>query len=300
MKAKLTLLFVFIYLAVAAQQDAQYTQYMLNTANINPAYAGSKKVLSVFGLHRSQWVGLEGAPTTNTLAINTPIQETKWGAGISLISDKIGPINSNSLSADLSYTVDLDNFYKLSFGVKGTANLFSLNADKLNPYDTGDLLIENINNKISPNIGTGVYLHSDNSYLGISASNILQNVMYSDVAIYKEKIHYYLIGGHVFDLDYSTQFKPAFLVKAVKGAPLQVDISANILFNEKLTLGVAYRWSAAVSAMAGFQISDGLYLGYAYDFDTTSLGSYNSGSHEIFLRFEIFKRNTRISSPRFF
>ena len=96
------------------------------------------------------------------------------------------------------------------------------------------------------------------------------------------------------------KFKPAFLLKAVEGAPLQADVTANFLFSEKLTLGVAYRWDAAWSALAGFQITDGLMIGYSYDAETTKLANYNSGSHEIFLRFELFNKYKRINSPRFF
>ena len=113
-------------------------------------------------------------------------------------------------------------------------------------------------------------------------------------------MNYYLIGGYVFELNSNLKFKPAFLSKLVEGAPLQLDLSANFLFNDKFTLGAAWRWSAAASLMAGFQINDGLYIGYGYDLDTTNLANYNSGSHELFLRFELFNRQNRIVSPRFF
>jgi type IX secretion system PorP/SprF family membrane protein len=120
------------------------------------------------------------------------------------------------------------------------------------------------------------------------------------VAIFKEKINYYLIGGYVFDLSYDIKFKPAFLTKLVEGSPLQVDVSANFMFIEKVVVGVAYRWSAAMSAMVGFQVTDGMYIGYGYDLETTNLENYNSGSHEIFLRYEIFKNNEKVITPRFF
>jgi type IX secretion system PorP/SprF family membrane protein len=156
--------------------------------------------------------------------------------------------------------------------------------------------------KFSPNIGAGIYWHADNAYLGFSIPNFIATKRYDDneIAIFKEKINYYLIGGLVFDLSDSVKFKPAFMTKLVAGAPLQVDISGNFMFNDKFMLGVAYRWSAALSAMVGFQISEGLYVGYGYDRETTNLVNYNSGSHEIFLRYEIFKNNDRITTPRFF
>lgn len=285
-----------------SQQDAQYTQYMYNTINVNPAYAGSRGVLSVFGLHRTQWVGLDGAPTTNAFSINSPINNSNLGVGLSFVNDKIGPTVENTISADLSYTIKTSETYKLSFGIKGTANLFNLDVNKLKVQNQGDPLLQNLNNNFSPNVGAGVYFHSDKSYLGVSVPNFFETKRYddNDIAVYKERMNLYLIGGYVFDLSSNLKFKPAFLTKVVEGAPLQLDLSGNFLINEKFVLGAAWRWSAAVSAMAGFQVSDGLYIGYGYDLETTKLANYNSGSHEIFLRFELFKRQDRIVSPRFF
>ena len=90
------------------------------------------------------------------------------------------------------------------------------------------------------------------------------------------------------------------LAKAVQGAPLQVDLSGNFMFNDKFLIGAAYRWSASVSAMVGFQVSDSWFIGYGYDLETTKLANYNSGSHELFLRYELFNKYNKIISPRFF
>ncbi|SHF71037.1 type IX secretion system membrane protein, PorP/SprF family [Flavobacterium segetis] len=287
-----------------AQQDAQYTQYMYNTININPAYAGSRGAMSVFAMHRTQWVGLDGAPVTNTASINTPLNNSNLGLGVSFINDRIGPTNENTISADLSYSVQISNSYKLSFGIKATANIFNLDMSKLNPEIAFPLdpSMQNIDNEFTPNIGSGIYLHSDKAYVGISIPNFIESNRYDDneYKIATEKINYYLIAGYVFDLNPELKFKPAILTKFVEGAPLQVDISGNFMFSEKFTVGLAYRWSAALSAMVGFQVSDGMYIGYGYDRETTRLNNYNSGSHEIFLRYEIFKNNNKITTPRFF
>ncbi len=291
-----------------AQQDSQFTQYMYNTININPAYAGTRDVMSVFALHRTQWGGLDGAPITNTASINTPIKGSNVGLGLSIINDRIGPSEENNIAVDFSYSVSTSDTYKLSFGLKATANLLNIDFAKLNQHFPGDQAFEaNVDNKLSPNIGAGVYLHSDNSYIGLSAPNMLETKHFdkyaniganSHVAI--EKIHYYFIAGHVFDLDESVKFKPSMLVKMVKGTPLQVDLSGNFLINEKFTAGVAYRLNAAVSALVGFQASDSWFIGYGYDMDTSKLANYNSGTHELFLRFEMFKKYDKIISPRFF
>ena len=285
-----------------AQQDAQYTQYMYNTININPAYAGSRGVMSVFGLHRTQWVGLDGAPTTNTFSFNTPISNSNLGVGFSLVNDRIGPTSDNTISADISYTIPMNEVYKLSFGVKASGNIFNLDTDKLDPSNPIDPNLQNFNNEFSPNFGAGVYLHSDKLYLGLSVPNFLQDSKYNDneVAVFQERMNFYFIGGYVFDVSPSIKFKPAFLTKMVTGSPLQVDASANFLFFDKFMLGGAYRWDAAVSALAGFQVTDGLFIGYSYDMETTQLRRYNSGSHEVFLRFELFNKVSKMVSPRFF
>jgi type IX secretion system PorP/SprF family membrane protein len=297
------LLFALLFTSVFSysQQDSQFTQYMYNTININPAYAGSRGNLSMFGLYRTQWIGLDGAPVTSILSMNTPLVDSRLGLGASLINDRIGPTTTNSISADLSYTINTSEDWKLSFGMKVTANLFNLDASKLNPAEVSQITLQNYNT-FNPNIGAGIYWHSDKAYLGFSIPNFIQTQRYDDneVAIFKERMNYYLIGGLVFDLNQDIKFKPAVLTKMITGSPLQVDVSANFWFYEKMMLGVSYRWSAALSAMVGFQVSDGLFIGYGYDRETTNLNNYNSGSHEIFLRYELFKNNDRITSPRFF
>jgi type IX secretion system PorP/SprF family membrane protein len=291
-----------------AQQDAQYTQYMYNTIVVNPAYAGSRQAMSIFALHRTQWVGIDGAPVTNSFSINTPINESKVGLGLSFVNDKIGPSDENNIAADFSYTIPASEKYKISFGLKASANLLNVDFSKLQ-YQPGDPIIQedNIDNKFSPNIGVGFYLHSDNSYFGLSAPNLIETEHFDKSAtssstshIATEKINYYLIAGYVFDLSPSVKFKPSLQTKYVQGAPLQVDVTANFMLNEKFVAGLSYRWSAAVSATVGFQVSDSFFVGYAYDFDTTDLAQYNSGSHEIFLRYELFNKFDKIISPRFF
>lgn len=302
-----TRIFIFTLLITSlvsfAQQDAQYTQYMYNTINVNPAYAGSRGMMSIFGLHRTQWVGIDGAPVTNSFSVNSPINNSNLGVGLSFVNDRIGPTEENEISADVSYSIKASENYKLSFGIKATANLFNLDASKLNPEDAGDPQFQNLNNYFSPNIGAGIYLHSDQSYFGLSVPGFLNSKKYADspeVAVNTERMNLYFIAGHVFDLSYSVKFKPALLTKVTQGAPLQLDLSGNFLINERFVLGAAWRWDAAVSAMAGFQITDGLFIGYAYDYETTELRQYNSGSHEFFLRFELFTKQRRIVSPRFF
>lgn len=302
MRTKIILCVVLLTsLAGFCQQDSQFTQYMYNTININPAYAGSRGSLSFFGLHRSQWMGIDGAPETNSFSVNAPILK-QVGAGFSFISDRIGPTEESTISADISYTIKTSENYKLSFGIKATGNFFNLDAQKLNPADPGDLKFRNLKNNFTGNFGAGIYLHSTKFYAGVSVPNFFERIHYNDysIAVNREKANLYVIAGYVFDINSNVKFKPAFLAKTVEGSPLQLDFSGNFLIHDKFTLGAAYRFDAAFSALAGFQVTDGLFIGYGYDAETTKLRKYNSGSHEIFLRFDIFSQNNRIISPRFF
>jgi len=304
MRTKLVIFALMLMSGLYAQQDAQYTHYMYNTININPAYAGSRGVMSIFALHRTQWVGLDGAPVTNTASINTPIAGSKFGLGLSIVNDRIGISDENNISADISYTILTSEEYKLSFGIKATANLLSVDFTRLTvlPGDSPSIGQFNIENKFTPNIGAGLYYHSDRAYVGLSVPHFLETRHYDDnsSSVASERMNFYFIAGRVFDFNENLKFKPALLTKMVSGAPLQVDLSGNFLINDKFTLGLAYRWDAAVSALVGFQINQSLFIGYGYDLETTKLANYNSGSHEVFLRYELFKSYDKIISPRFF
>lgn len=295
-----------------AQQDPQYTQYMYNTMSVNPAYAGSRGQLSIAGLYRSQWVGLEGAPETFTLNLHSPIRNSKLGYGVSIINDNIGDgvVQETYLDAVLSYTIDVSFEGKLSFGLSFGGSLLNLDFNGLNNFDNEPISGDNIDNKFTPNFGLGVYYHTNKFYVGVSTPRLIASDYFDNSQqdansvqfLSREKINFYLITGFVLDLNSQLKFKPALLTKMVGGAPLQVDLSASFLLNEKFSFGLAYRWDAAFSALIGFQISDQLMLGLAYDKETTELGStqFNDGSFEIFLRFELAKSFQRLVSPRFF
>ena len=296
--------------AILAQQDPQYTQYMYNTQVVNPAYAGSRNVLSFGALYRTQWVGFEGAPKTGTFTINSPIGASeKMGLGLSIVRDELGPTIESNVNVDYSYTINTSEKAELSFGLKAGVDVLNVDLTRLNIFDTEDLIFQNnIDNKLLPQIGAGLYFNTGKFYAGLSVPNFFTTKHFdeSDIgnanvqSIAAERLHYFLIAGHVFNLGENLKFKPATLVKAVSGSPLQWDISANFLINEKFTLGAAYRWSAAISALAGFQVSNQLFIGLGYDYQTTDIEKVSDGSYEIMIRFEIFNKLHKFITPRFF
>jgi len=299
---------LFLTSLVTAQQDAQYTQYMLNTMVINPAFSGSRGVSSMGILYRSQWIGLDGAPTTQTLNFSTPVTE-KVGVGFSIVNDEIGNGTSQEtyFDASFSYTLPISETSNLALGLKAGGHLLNLDFSKLVNFGA-ETNIPNIDQKFSPNFGVGIYYYTENYFAGLSVPNILEtthfdNASQSSSYLATERMNFYLVSGYVFDLNRNLKFKPAILLKAVNGAPLQTDVSASFLFNDKFSLGAAYRWDAAVSALFGFQISNKLMIGMAYDVETSALGStvFNDGSLEVFLRYDFITRfNRRAVNNRFF
>lgn len=289
---------------VTAQQDSQYTQYMYNTMMINPAYAGSRDCTSIFALYRNQWVGLDGAPKTASLSFHTPFEEKHIGIGAGIYHESIGPQSTNVVDVDFSYTLEFDES-KLAFGLKAAAGFYNFDRNKLNLLYPNDASFEGKANTFLPNIGAGVFYYGEKYYVGFSIPYLLDTKTFSKtderkITDINEKQHYNLMGGYVFDLSPDFKFKPAALMKMVSGSPLQVDLSANFMYDDRFVLGAAYRWSAAVSAMAGFQIDRNWFIGYAFDWETTKLSKYNNGSHEIFLRYEFVRDIQKIISPRFF
>jgi len=297
--------FICFITDATAQQDPQYTQYMYNTMSVNPAYVGTRGHTTITALGRTQWVGFEGAPDTQTLSYDTPLSYQGLGIGFNLVNDKIGPSHETYLDGNISYAIETGEEGNLSFGLKLGGRLLNLdwtigNRDVNDPSFFDE---NNINNKFLPTIGAGIYYYEPDWYIGLSVPNFLNQEHYDadlttgETAV--ERMHFFLIAGLVIDLSDDIKFKPAALAKAVAGSPLSIDLSANFLFVEKFRAGLAWRWGDSVAALLGFQATRALQIGYAYDLTTSNYNVANTGTHELMLRYEIF-RSQKMKSPRFF
>ena len=286
----------------SAQQTPQFTQYMYNTMSINPAYAGSLQTLDIVGTYRDQWRGIDGAPVTQNLGIHSPLRNEKVGVGLNLTNDKLGPAKQFFADANFSYTVQVNPTAKLAFGLKTGVRIFNVDFTEGDFVNPNDQLNNNIDNRASVNLGGGLYLHSNNWYLGMSIPDFLSDDFYddNDEAVAEEEIQYFLIGGYVFDFSQDLKFKPAFLAKYLDGTPLVVDVSANFLLYDRLTLGASYRFEDSFSGVVGFEVLKGFFAGYSYDASTTELSNYNDGTHELILRYTAPPKIEIIESPRFF
>jgi type IX secretion system PorP/SprF family membrane protein len=295
---------VFLWtISSISQQDAQYTQYMYNMNVLNPAYAGSKTgTLSASLLGRTQWVGIPGAPQTAVLSVHSPITN-QMGLGVSILADKIGPINEQFLYADYSYTIPVGYYDNLAFGIKGGISLVNAKLSDLDLNEYGDAnFLSNINN-LQPNIGFGVFYYSDIYYVGLSMPNLLSTTYLEKGDGFESTInkrnHVFLTGGYVFDLSYDWKFKPSIMSKIAMGAPISLDLSANFLFDDTFEVGTSYRWGDSVSLLLNAKVTDNIRVGYSYDFTTSELNKFNSGSHELIVLFDLMT-SYEIISPRFF
>ena len=300
-----------MYLISSAQQNAQYTQYMYNMSVLNPAYAtDNPDAINLGGLYRAQWVGSVGGPTTGSFFAHSALGKRVEG-GLSIIHDQIGDVvKETNFYADFAYVLPVSEKHKLSFGLKAGATFFSTNFNGFVYSDPlPDLAFANNLSKTFPNVGVGTYYFGDNYYIGFSAPNLLtsKHLEKQDGIIRtgSEEIHYFLTGGYVFTLNDHLKLKPAFMTKAVSGAPLSIDFTTNVLINNIFEAGVGYRLRDSMSGLVNFKVTPTLRVGYAYDYTLSNLGRFNSGSHEIMLLFDLSKSGNKNTngydkSPRFF
>jgi len=303
-KTYLITLFTLLGMAalVSGQINPQFTQYTINTMTVNAGYTGSREALTAIALHRSQWSGIEGAPRTLTFSIDAPTRSFN-GLGLSIIHDESGPAQETYLDGNYAHTLFLNNRgLRLGLGLKAGARMLSIDWSRGIFRDPDTVFNENVNSELLFTIGSGLFMYNEKAYIGLSVPNFLPNKHYDEIqeSAAQDRMHYYLIGGYVFQLNENIKFKPSFYMKQVAGGALSVDTSANFLLIESLNVGINYRWNESISGILGFQISPRMRIGYSYDYSTGELNNYNSGSHEFFVRYQVLSDITAIKSPRFF
>jgi len=301
---------VFMTADAFAQQTPLYTMYMWNQLVINPAYAGSREALTASAVWREQWVGLEGAPSTQVLSIHSPLTNDNIGLGFTVQNDNVGPVNTTGLWGDFAYRLKTSEKAKLALALRAGFGIHQADLRNIQTVDVNDpAFVQNVENNFLPNFGFGAYYSTDRGYVGISSPSILENELNSanntpgsDFEDLNNR-HYYLLAGYVFNISAdsgSVMFRPSTVIRAVNGAPLSFDVSANFLIKQKLWLGAAYRYQDAVAAMVSFNFTDHLQAGYSYDFGTSDLNPYHNGSHEVMLTYDFFKDDIKTRNPRYF
>jgi len=291
-------------LETSAQQEAMFTQYMFNGLALNPAYAGSHEALSATFLMRDQWTGLPGAPSTQTFSVHSPIRNARIALGLQFIHDKIAVFDQYGVNGAYAYRIFTDKG-TLSLGLQFGLTSYSADLTDLTTQVPNDPAFQGSVNKTMPNFGAGLYYYTDRFYIGLSAPQLVTNSLSEDVveidADARQERHYFLTAGHMFELSRNVKLKPNVLIKAVEGAPVQMDLNLNALFSDVLWVGVSWRSLSDFNGLLELQLTDQLLLGYSYDFaHTTDLSRINSGSHELMLNYRFRYAKNKVITPRYF
>ena len=300
-KIKLTIAFgMFLAFQINAQQDPQFTQYFDNALFVNPAYAGSTGMLTATTIHREQWVGFEGRPSSTTISLHSPLTYESVGLGITAVRDVIGPLSQTMFYGDFSYSLKLTDKSKLSFGLKAGLNVISTQTSLLQTTQSNDInLLNNVRNRINPNFGFGIYYHTPKFFAGLSTPKLIEQSL-DGTTTNKEQRHYFGIVGAVIPLSSAWKLRPTSQVKATIGAPISIDMSVTGIYQDKIWFGSMYRLNAAFGAFAQYQISPSFRIGLASDFSTTQIRKYNYGTYEFLLSYDFKFNKQGIRSPRYF
>ncbi len=306
------LLFIAVILfgssGLFAQQEMMLSQYMFNGLFLNPAYSGTHSYAEATGLYRAQWTGFEGAPRTQTFGVEGPISNELMGLGLTFINDQLGDTRQTQVFANWSYHLFLDpeGETRLSFGIRAGFSDYTANLTDTKVFDNGDpVFAEDVSNEFVPKFGAGVYLYDKMWYVGLSVPTIFaadKNVRFNinDVGDRYFEPHTYLTAGYVFKLNENLVLKPSFLIKYLHDTPLQADINCNLLIKNTFWVGASFRSGDAVVGLLEYNIGNDFRVGYAYDFTTSQLNTYNNGSHEVMLSFKFGKDPIKTKSPRYF
>jgi type IX secretion system PorP/SprF family membrane protein len=321
-KSKLVFLLICMLAAtidlVVAQQLPQFSQYIFNGLNINPAYAGYKNQGYIQSTYRNQWGNFPGAPKTFTLTADLSANEGTMGFGATLLSDQIGPTKTSTGTLTYTYRINTGRTSQLGLGVSAGATQYLIDGNMLVGNDDNDHLIpEGIISLFTPNLNAGLFFNTENFYAGFSIFNMVgkKSLVREDVALALHDFHYFFTAGFMVPISDNVQFKPSFLVKEVKGSPSSYDINGMFLFMERLWLGASYRSNlklrndnlegelnnrTAVAFIAEIFATESLRVGYSYDTNLNVLQNYRNNSHEISIGYYLTPRNVKLKNPRWF
>lgn len=301
-KCVLFLCFSFLFgkigggMLLQAQQLPHYSNYMLNNYAMNPAVGGTNPYFEGVSNNRYQWNGITDAPRTYILTVNGPTKSLNVGLGGLLFTDIVGPTRRTGFYLSYAYHLKLSEKVKLSMGISAGALQFMVDASKITLRDPSDQVISNgIQSLVTPDFGAGIYAYSTDKkwYAGASVPQILQNrIRFNEVAstsLSKLATHFYVTGGYRYNLNENIKLEPSIMIKYVKPAPVQFDLGLRAVYRDKFWIGSAFRYLDAVSAMVGYTMQQNLTFAYAYDFTTSNIRKYSTGTHELVIGIKFHK-----------
>jgi len=282
-----------------SQQDPMFAQYMFNTMSVNPGYAGSADCISTSLISRHQWIGLKGAPQTQTFVIHAPLKK-QIGVGGSIIRDQAGPMRNFSIQGTASYHLNLNEDNLLYFGLMAGVNSLNLNLTSVEGVNTDDISFQQDFNGLKPVFGFGLYYRHSKAYAGFSIPNLVETNYIGENAEWEHKRHFFLIGGYLWDFNDDFKLRPTATLRYTKNSPISAEVTGSVIIKDLLWVGVLYRVGDAAGALFCFQVNRQLRIGYSYDFSVNSLRGHQSGSHEIMVSYDFNNFPKRYASPRYF
>ena len=306
-----TILIIIMTFAAYGQQEAHFTQFVFNKLIYNPAYAGSKDVASMSVLARQQWIGMEGAPSTQTFGFHTPLLNKKLGLGFSVIRDQIGVTSDMSVNLAYAYRIKFNKQNVLSVGLQSSFRNLQVDWNSTSPTQIGDGAIPNgTPSTFKADIGFGAYFSNNHFFAGFSApflmegeAGIIPNLADGALNFPDGKRHYFVTIGGVFDIGGPSQqlkLQPSLLVKYVDNAPIDIDFNAFLVFRETFWVGLTYRMQDSIDGVIQIQLSPTMRLGAAYDFTLTDLQKFNYGTLEMMLEYNFSAKKDKMLNPRHF
>jgi type IX secretion system PorP/SprF family membrane protein len=299
---KINIILILVLVAgirLSAQQDPMFAHYQFNQLVLNPAYAGNSDYTSFVLTTRHQWIGLEGAPQTQTFSVHTPLKNM-IGVGLSLGRDVAGPVSTFMCEANFSYKLKVSDKSNLSFGLMGGFNNSSVKLIGLEGIDPNDVSFYNNINVYKPVFGAGLYFSHPSFYVGFSVPDLVESDYAENAVSWKHKRHYYFNAGYITELGENVKFRPAFMTRYVQNAPISAEVTTSFIFKDLIWFGLIYRLNDAVGALAAVQINNQFRLAYSYDYTTSVLRPYQGGSHEISVSYDLNNGNKQHTSPRYF
>lgn len=309
MKRILTLFALAMVFAANAQQDAEYTMYRFNGLYLNPAYAGSREVISTTAIYRHQWVNVPKAPRSASVAVHSPLRNNNVALGLIYTHDRLGVANTNNLMLNFAYRVPLGKKkkVKMAFGIGAGFTNYNANLNDVKTQTGNDPSFAGNNLSLwLPNVSAGIYVYSDKFWVGIAVPNLLQSSLGSKFKIYdtgasaaRRYTHMNATAGYVFSLGRKVKFMPSILMKYVpKYAPIDFDFNVAFIFVDRVWIGAGYRLQDSYSFMAAVNITRQLRIGYAYDLTVSKLAPFTSGTHEVMLGYDFDFKGRRVVNPR--
>jgi type IX secretion system PorP/SprF family membrane protein len=289
-------LVVIVVMQVNAQQLPQYSNYMINNFAMNPAVAGSNPYFEGISNNRYQWVGLTDAPRTYILTAQGPLKSMNVGLGGSIYTDIVGPTRRIGASFSYAYHLKLNEKVKLSMGLSAGVVQFTIDGSQIALRDPGDAVISSgLQSVISPDFGAGLYAYSTDKkwYVGLSVPQIMQSkINFVDLTtstLSRLNRHYYITAGYRYKLNDKYVLEPSTCIKYATPAPVQFDLGVRLIYQDKMWLGTVYRYLDASAILLGYKLNQNMSFAYSYDFTTSNIRRYSSGTHELMIAIRFHK-----------